>query len=375
MKGTYRLSNTLPPIQRLDLDQIKKPITYIGAVGFEDRSQAVLDDAAKTGWKADQIIAIEYKPVDRRNRRSKFARKLRELKIDPDKQTWIVYDRFDPESFMPAIEAVKGRILGDRVVLIDISGMSKFLIVVLLQLLGDLQVDIEIAYAEAAVYHPKRSEFLTKRRKLPEASPDFLTTDVYTITTATSVSSVAMQGYPMVMIAFPTFNHRELMALLNEMTPQRLVSIEGLPHETKDHWRLDAVRWINRNLGDYSIVESKEVSTFHYVQTIECLEAIYRQYSTSHRIVVAPTGSKFQSLAVFLFKQLHPEIQIVYPVTRKFSNAYTERHKALWRVSFPRFPDFLNRLDNYRKQSLVELKTAIESFEIKTGTQPNIQPA
>lgn len=373
MKGTIRLSNRLPPIRRLDLDKIKTPITYIGAVGFEDRSQAVLDEAAKTGWQADQIIAIEYRPVDRRNRRAKFVRKLRELGIGPDKQTWIVYDRFDPESFAPAIEAVKERILGGRAVLVDISGMSKFLIVVLLQLLGDLQVDIEIAYAEAAVYHPKRTEF--KKRKVPEASPDFLTTDVYMITTATSVSSVAMQGYPILMVAFPTFNHRELMALLNEMTPQRLVSIEGLPHERKDHWRLDAVRWINRNVRDYSIVESKEVSTFDYVQTIECLEEIYRQYSTSHRIVVAPTGSKFQALSVFLFKQLHPETQIVYPVTRKFSDDYTEGYRALWQVSFPRFTDFLTRLDNYRRQSLAELKTAIESFEIKTGTQSNIRPA
>ena len=368
MMQSHKLSASLPVIKRLDLDQIKKPITYIGAVGFEERSRAVLDEAAKLRWRADQIIAIEYEPIDSRNKKKQFAKKLQDLKFELHQQSWIVYDRFDPESFVPAMESVKEKIPGDSAVLVDISGMSKFLIVVLLQLLRDLQVDIEIAYAEASIYHPKRSEFLAKKKRLPEASPDFLTTDVYTITTATSVSGVAMEGYPILMIAFPTFNHRELMALLSEMTPQRLVSIEGLPHDGRDHWRLDAIRWINRKVGDYSIVESREIGTFDYTESVECLEEIYRKYSSSHRIVVAPTGSKFQTLAVFLFKQLHPEIQIIYPVTRKFSNDYTEGYKALWQISFPRFPEFLNKLDNYRKQSLASLKSAIESFELRTGT-------
>jgi len=47
------------------------------------------------------------------------------------------------------------------------------------------------------------------------------------------------------MIAFPTFNHFELVALYNETSPKLMILLEGLPHEKKDFWRLQAIREIN----------------------------------------------------------------------------------------------------------------------------------
>ncbi len=337
-----RLLSLLPNIVPFESLKVSRPFTYIGSAGFEDRAMAFLNHCVSEEIPIEKALAIEYEPNgDPRNRVGDFRTGLE--KICPSIE-WLNYDRLDPQGFQDELETDVS--FGNSVhIIFDISGMSKLLTMVLLQFLSRLPNDLTIAYAEADIYHPTRDEFEKEKRKLG-ATPDFLTSDVYTILHVTSLSSVAMQGYPILLIVYPTFNHNEVAALHNEISPQHMILLEGDPHEESDKWRLEAIREVNKNLKnpDYSC-QARVASTFDYISNVHTLQEIYQTYCFTHKVVLAPTGSKLQTVASFLFRQLHPDVQIVYPVTKAFIGEYSEKCRRLWAIpcgSFSRLVSSLN---------------------------------
>jgi hypothetical protein len=339
-----------PEIAPLNPSTLLHPMIYICAVGFEDRAMMLLDCCLSQKIRVEKALAIRYKPHgDPRNRVTDFRSKLEKVCSCVE---WINYDRLDPQKFQEEL-ASSIDVPDPFHVLVDISGMSKFLTMVLLQVLTRLPNSITVVYAEADIYHPTRDEFEKKKEKVG-ATPDFLTSDVYTILHVTSLSSVSMQGYPILLLVFPTFNHNEVAALHNEVSPQYMILLEGDPHKETDKWRLQAMKEVNRNLTanpDYSC-ESKVVSTFDYISNIEVLQDIYRKYCFTHKVLLAPTGSKLQTIASFLFRQIHPDVQIVYPVTKAFIGEYSEKCRALWAIPFGHFSNFISSLYKYRLESI-----------------------
>ena len=59
---------------------------------------------------------------------------------------------------------------------------------------------------------------------------------------------------------------------------------------------------------------------------------IYDKYSVMERIIIAPTGSKMQTVAVGIFKAFMDDIQIVYPTPRLFPEPkeYTKGARQLY---------------------------------------------
>jgi len=343
-----------PQITPFSTKAISAPLTYIAAAGFEDRAMAVLDKFIQGSVRIKKAIVVEYKPYgDHRNRVSEFKEKLQKV---CNSVVWVSYNRRNPQEFQRRFSPIL-QSLDAYPVLIDVSAMSKFLIMVTMQILKKIHSDVTLAYAEAEVYHPTREEFENKKRKTGIV-PDFLTTGVYDILTISSLSSVSMQGYPILLAVFPTFNHFEIVALYHELSPQHMILFEEDPHEEVDKWRLQAIREVNRgffNNPDYSIEQIVQ-STFDYTATIETLERMYSKYCYSHKILLAPTGSKLQTIAAFMFKQLHPDIQIVYPVVEAFIGEYSDGCRAIWSICLGRFSDFIASLNNYRVEG-----TALDS--------------
>ena len=370
MNNIENLIDLLPSIETINLCKVSTPLTYIGAVGFEDRALTILNMALQLERRFEQVISVEYRPIDEQNRKAEFQKKIDQLNIPGENVEWVVYDRYKPEEFLKYLDIIKKKIASAPNVIVDISAMSRLLIIVLLHALRNLDINLNIVYAEAEVYHPTPEDFETQKEKIEketETLPIFLTGDVYNIVTTTSLSTTAMQGYPLMMAAFPTFNHRELTALVNEMIPQHLILLEGKPHEHHNDWRIEAIRWLNRKnierLVNGETLPEKEriISTFDYKETIRILDKIYQSYKYARKIVVVPTGSKLQTFGVFLFKQMHPDIQIIYPVTKKFTDLYTVGCKAVWQIAIKNFSDFIAQLDGYRKKGLVQLNQAIQA--------------
>ena len=342
------LDSALPPITPFIMSELKPKLTYIGAAGFEPRAISFLEEAIKENMTVDNAIAIKYEPIADGNMEAEVDKRLSAIGA---KYVWQVFDRFDPQTFSKSIfQPLENA--GNNHILVDVSAMSKFLIMVLLNSMRFNSNQVTIVYTEAGIYHPTRDKFEQERQI--RVVPDFLTTDVYKITSVSSLSSVAMQGHPVLMIVFPTFNHFDLAALYNEFSPKYLILLEGDPHDEKDKWRLDAIKYVNESVTsnlDYSQFEYKRLSTFEYTDTVRALEEIYRNYSYTHKILLAPTGSKLQTIASLMFRLMHPDVQIVYPASRSFSeDKYTKKCKKIWSIRFDNFANFASNLDSFRRE-------------------------
>jgi hypothetical protein len=343
--------------KHLKMDAIPKETLYIGVAGFEDRCLGFLKNAAAQGKKFQSCVAIEYQPFDTRNRKTEFTDSAAKVF---DGIQWKTYDRFSPEDFTQSLHEIIDLSRSISRVIVDVSAMSKMLVVVLLHGLRDLNLPLSIIYAPAEVYHPLKGDYEKAKGKLSDASPYFLTTDVYKVVTTTALSSIAMQGAPLVVIAFPNFNHLEIAALLNETNAQKLFLIESVAPLEQNAWRLDAIRWINRGLETYVTPSCYRTDASDLNANIEILESIYDDWHLSHKIALSPTGGKLQAVATFCLKNMHPDIHIVYPVVRKFAKDYTEGYLAHSEISFQNFRDYVTKLDHYRMRRLSEIKQIIE---------------
>lgn len=365
------ISNYFPKIKSFDISIIPKDSIYIGIAGFEDRCFTFLEECNNYDLKFNRVIGIKYEPFDEKNKIDEFENQA--IKVTKEsKIIWMTYDRHNPEDFTNSIKIMENLIGSSENMVIDISGMSKFLIVILLYGLRNYPGNIYIIYCEAKIYYPKQEDCPSIKEKLPEETPSFLTTNVYKIVTTTELSSISMQGYPILIIAFPTFNYKEMYALLNEITPQYLFKIDGIPREEHNQWRLEAIRWINGKIYSDFVpkirIDEKVSSTFDYIQTIEVLNEIYSQYKYTHKCIIAPTGSKLQTLGVLFFKQMYPEIQLVYPVTAKFSEEYTKGCENIWYIEF-KVSEFMKKIENFRKIGLKQLENVLrEQDEIYSGS-------
>ena len=298
--------------RNLQLNEISESILFIGSVGFEDRSLAFLNEAKRSKKQLSTCIGVQYLPHNPKNRKDDFDKLAHEVFKHVD---LITFNRKSPELFDKELLKIQEATNRCSHIIIDISAMSKMLIVVLLYGLRKISLPLSIIYSPAKIYHPTKEKFESIKNKtgLLEMPPYFLTTDVNSVVTTSELSSIAMQGEPVVLIAFPNFNHREISALLNETNAQEVFLIEG-KHKTADAlWRLDAIRWINGGFRSYSNVHFIEIYASDIKDNIKLLDQLYQTNYLSHKIALAPTGGKLQAVASFFLKVMHPDIQIIYP--------------------------------------------------------------
>lgn len=334
-----------------------KSILYIGAAGFEDRALAFLSKAEAEGLAFNCCLAIEYKPFDLRNRKEEFSAKAHKIF---DTVIWEVYDRPNPNNFTEKLDTIRQLANSASMVIVDISAMSKMLIVILLDGLKRLDRPIDLIYAEAEIYHPTKDEF-DARAVHPDESPIFLTSDVYKVVTVTSLSSVSMQGAPLAMIAFPNFNYLELAALLNEMNSQQLILITGTSKRPDDSWKVPAIRSLNKNLKAYLDAAWEQTGVLDLTSNLELLEKVYNDFSQTHKVVVSPTGGKVQAVACFMLKCMHPDVHIVYPVVKEFAGDYTDGYLEPVKFVFENFQKVVKELNNYRSEKLLIMREQAEA--------------
>jgi hypothetical protein len=85
---------------------------------------------------------------------------------------------------------------------------------------------------------------------------------------------------------------------------------------------------------------------------VEALTSIYAARGQTDRIVIAPTGSKMQTVGVALFKAVVTDAQIVYPTPRSFASPsrYTEGVRQLYSLSLASFAALLPRMAKSRDE-------------------------
>ena len=354
------IEGLLPETAQVSRIQLTDGDVLITAPGFEDRTLAVCNCIRAT--RGASAILLEYLPSTAENRFADVAEELARTGVQ--NQSSLTYDRFDPADF-------EQRLHGELVTscrglaLVDISTMSKLAVILVLKSLAELPVRVVIFYAEAETYGPNEQEFDVAKTRDEVHRPSLqIFSGIHGIVRVDSLASVAMQGQPTAAIAFMSFNDALTQSLLNTVYPARLFLINGRPpiHSWREHataWIHDQVRleWPNDNpIGpDGSELPVRSVSTLDYRETVVELLELYWRLSTSHRILLAPAGSKFQAVGCFIVKALHPDIHIEYPSPQGFLKVYSMGIGRCWQLELGTIRGLINRLAAVERTTFLQI--------------------
>lgn len=345
-----------PVLEPLDSLQLHASDWLILCGGFEDRSLAVLRNAI-AHQPALNVLLIEYTPAVHENKNDR----VREICATAN-VTRLNYDRQNPQGFGINLLEVLCR-CGGRV-FVDVSAMSRLLIVQILVALGTRPtsfLNCTVAYTEACEYPPTESEAraeLARAEADPTLSILFLSSGVFEITILPELGSIAPAAAQTRLITFPSLDAHHLTALQNEIQPSRLTLIEGLPPASGNQWRHELIAKIN-GIARMRDPETYVTSTLDYRDTLDCLVALYQTHSLAERLIVAPTGSKMQSVAVGIFRSFVSDVQVVYPTPHGFCSPdnYTRGVGQSYSL----------QLDSLSPERQLAAATAPETLRVRSG--------
>lgn len=357
----------LPPLESHTEIRLGLRDVLIHAPGFEDRTMAIASGVLAT--PGTHLLLLDYRPFSASNRLQEVRNALLSQGVTDGNIGILEYDRFDPNDFEARFRLHLAKIGVTRVVL-DISTMSKLAILLSLSACQQLNLETTILYTEADVYGPSREEFEEARNKREIHRPSIqIFTGVHGVVRATSLASVAMQGQPTAALVFMSFNDALTQILLNTVYPSRLFLINGRP--PIHSWREQATAWIHdqvrREWPEDNPVRSetpagvpvpeRAVSTLDYRETVALLTELYWQLAPTHRVLLAPAGSKMQAVGCFLVKALHPDIHIEYPSPEGFLPQYSAGVARRWMLRLGRIGTLLAEVAQRERRAFLELST------------------
>ena len=319
-----------PCMEEFDLGAIDVGDAVILCGGFEDRASCVLERLVEGRRKGAVVVLVEYLPEYEVNRDLKGLAKGVGMEV-----RGCQYDRRSPAGGgEKLVELVKG---AGRVH-VDISGMSRLLIVQVIVALLQARLPTTIVYGEAAEYLPVREDFERQFRSVVgEANLDFLSSGVFEVAATPELGSVAMVGEATRLVVFPSFEMVQLKNLLQELQPTYVDVIYGVPPADENRWRRSALQRLNAGaLKRQTGISSHEVSTLDYRETLSVLLNIYARRILFDRVLVAPTGSKMQAVAVGIVRAVLTDIQVVYPTPKNLRTAsYTRGLRRTYQLRVP----------------------------------------
>ena len=323
-----------PDLQRITVPHIGSDDCLLVCGGFEDRAIAALRRICAAECSGFALALVSYRPVYPQNRTDELRQIGREAHLQI---TEFVYDRENPAGIG---EELKHFTRDYAHVFVDISGMSRLLIVqTLVALLAELHNHaVTVIYGEAQEYPPTIEQFAHDRQSANELVPSYISSGIFEVASTPELASVSMLGEAIRLVAFPSFDPAQLSNLIQELQPTYTELIHGVPPAPKNKWRTQAIDEINHpTLNALQRREDHRASTRDYRETLRILLKVYGERSMFDRIVVAPTGSKMQAVAVGLFRSALYDVQVVYPTPQIFTapHEHTIGIRQLYKVDLP----------------------------------------
>ena len=323
-----------PALREVESPSIDSDSCLVVCAGFEDRAVHTIGRIQEAGSSKPHVVLIAYLPYSEANR----IGRIRELAARGDfSVTEITYNREEPSGIGDTLRGIVG-LYGH--VWLDISGMSRLLIVQLIvALVGAPGPDVGVIYCEARSYAPTQMQVEKDMDQRGESlTTSYLSSGILEVASAAELSSVSMGGEAIRLVAFPSFDPIQLANLIQELQPTYADIIHGLPDREENRWRRGAICKLNsealRELRDRN---DNDTSTLDYRETLGVLLDIYVARSMFDRIVIAPTGSKMQSVAVGLVRSVLYDIQVVYPTPDVFAtpSEYTTGVRHVYELEVP----------------------------------------
>jgi hypothetical protein len=357
----------LPELRPFDRLQLRSGDTIIHAPGFEDRTMAVT--AGLTSSRGVRALLLDYVPFNQTNRLPDVRNAFLVQGVKISDEDILRYDRFDPSDF-------ESRLLSrltyhhTKRAIIDASTMSKLAIMLVLQVCRQIDLDTSVLYSEAKEYGPSKEEFDQARDRNEIHRPTLhVFNGIHGIVMVESLASVAMQGQPTAAIVFMSFNDALTQLLLNTVYPARLFLINGRP--PIHSWRESATAWVHEQVrreweednpvvsGDGMKAElpKRIASTLDYRESVSLLLELYWRLSATHRVLLAPSGSKMQTVACYLVKALHPDIHIEYPSPEGFAREYSTGIGDRWILNLGVFSKRMMAIEQVERRTFLEIAT------------------
>jgi len=351
----------LPEIEPLDVERDllgKEDGLFLCALGFEDRCLSIPELIAKAkGYKCTEAIYFEYAT----NVNDNEINKPRLLQALQSFGTSVNTMPCDTDDFPTNLRKALSRICaGGQTpsVIFDISVCSSKLLLLALKVLFESNLSLRILYSEAEVYHPRREEYESDPEKWTTEEGFGLARGVGTVIPGVEHPGYRRDKLQEVVVVFPTFKPERAKAVIAEideslvMGPKdRVIWIVGDPHLPEDHWRVDAVREINKIPAS---APSYEVSTFYYKKTIESLERIYQPRDCKYHVTLSPLGSKMQSLGIALFWYMRQDTSIVFATPKEYNaRQYSEGCKGVWQIKFGELANIREIIDRVAQLEIV----------------------
>ncbi len=333
---------------------------YIGSYGFEDRSLGWVDFQKEQGLILNHAMIFKYYHSKGTNRIIKLRKSLR--KIGVNKPIDVQYNVRTPHNIEDIIDSkLKNILMKTEEIIIDVSAMTKLLILVSLLKLKDFQGTIRIVYTEAENYSPTKEEYEKSKNDMTLIAK-YPSHGIESIIRMKCLSSIRMQGQPVILVAFTSFNEQLVRHMLGTMNPHRLLLINGHRSRKEYAWRETATQEIHKRLIDeYSQDNPKNTenqldrstSTLDYRDTLNTMNNIYKQYGTYERIICAVTGSKMQTVGLFFSKIAHQDIHIEYPTPDSYYvKEMTKGIHKVHEIVIPKFSEFIENIEHLKFEKL-----------------------
>jgi hypothetical protein len=268
--------------------------------------------------------------------------------------TVVTFYRFEPQKFEMEMRRISDnlRMEASEEIVIDISVMSKLLIMIILCSLQRFEGKVRIIYTEPMDYSPSQEDYLAAKNNINHLH-NLPSLGVHDVVRTSLLSSTIMQRRPNAVICFTSFNEQLLRAMLSVINPTHLLLINGVPPHL--HWREIAMQEICKGIicdfkDDNDVDTSgslvRKTSTLNYKETFKEISEIYKRYCYSYRIILAPTGSKMQTVGCAIVKICCPDIHMEYPTPESFYfHGYSSKEiRDVHQVEFPNFSSLIRNI-------------------------------
>jgi len=342
-----------PMVETLEFTSFKekKQRLLITSDGFEERSLYFLSKNIDNSF--DKIIVCIYDNREKTKLNELLA--IIENRYSKKIITKLRYNRFEPFLFeIEMQEYLSTNLTTFEEIVLDISVMSKYMIMQIMSLLKEYTGDVRIVYTEPTYYAPTKEDC---EKSIDEQKNAILlpSAGVQNIVRTPLLTSLIMQQSPSLLVSFLSFNEQLIRALLFECTPSRVLLVNGVPPHPYSAWRENAMNDIHKHIikeysHDNKIDDGelliKKTSTLYYAETFKLLADIYNEFNKDYRIIVSPTGSKMQALGASLIKNCCDDIHIEYPTPESY---YVEGYssakiKGIHQVMFIDFCNFIKEI-------------------------------
>jgi len=318
------------------------------AEGFESRSLSWISDK-QNKLHFNRALICKYRFHSKTN----FDKVLSATKQHCSNEPEILeYDRFEPTVFERKIQAIADECRDYNEIIIDISVMSKLLVLIVIYSFIHFNGKLRIVYTEPETWGPTHERYMealaNKEKKYSWVS--LSSKGISNVTKTPNLSSIIMQNSPSLLVSFYSFNEQLLGALINEISPSKLQLINHFCNRQK--WREEAMVKIHENViqeffGE-SIEETFSAHVLDYIAVFEKLADIYNKHCYNYRIIISPTGGKVHALAVALLKLCCPDVHIEYPTPESylFEDYTSEKTHAVHQIVFEKFNHFITDLSS-----------------------------